>query len=136
MFIVPGQTLPALTVEVGWSESYDNLREDMNRLLVGGNGNIKIVIIIKWTKEKNGHVSGILELYRNDRQGIPRLQQTEVIFPMPAGDPPQPLNIRRGELYGTAIQPGRNPNDILPLLVRNLRFHARINLDRMGLFHA
>lgn len=98
MFHVPSQTLPTLTVEVGWSESYDDLCGDMNRLLVGGNGDIKIVIIIKWTKERNGHISGILELYRIDRQGIPRLEQTEVIFPMPAGDPPQPLNIRRGEL--------------------------------------
>ncbi|KAJ5371163.1 uncharacterized protein N7496_007255 [Penicillium cataractarum] len=73
-----------VTVEVGWSESYNDLHGDMNRLLIGGNGDIKIVILVKWTKHANQTVSGILELYRLDPQGMPRLCRTEIIFPMPS----------------------------------------------------
>lgn len=125
----PSQPFPTLVAEVGWSESYD-LLDDMNRLLIGGNRAIKIVILIKWTKHANNSVSGVLELYRNDRQGIPRRTQTEIIFPMPAGDPPQPLDIRRCDLY--PVQSPRNPNENFPLVISCLRYHARINLAKEG----
>lgn len=126
----PSQPFPTLVAEVGWSESYDDLLDDMNRLLIGGNGAIKIVILVKWTKHANNSVSGVLELYRNDRQGIPRRTQTEIIFPMPAGDPPQQLDIRRCDLY--PVQPPRNPNEDFPLLISRLRYHARISLAKQG----
>jgi hypothetical protein len=50
----------------------------MNLLLVGGNGSIKVVIIVKWTKLQGGRVSGTVELFMRDRNGIPRLEQSEV----------------------------------------------------------
>jgi hypothetical protein len=114
----------------GDRESYNDLLDDMNRLLIGGDGAIKIVILVKWTKHANNSVSGVLELYRNDRQGIPRRTQTEIIFPMPAGDPPQPLDIRRCDLY--PVQSPRNPNEIFPLVISRLRYHARISLAKEG----
>lgn len=126
----PSRPFPTLVAEVGWSESYGDLFDDMNRLLIGGNGAIKIVLLVKWTKHANNSVSGVLELYRNDRQGIPRRTQTEIIFPMPAGDPPQPLDIQRRDLY--PVQPPRNPNEDFPLLISRLRYHARISLAREG----
>jgi hypothetical protein len=126
----PLQPFPTLVAEVGWSESYDDLLDDMNRLLIGGNGAIKIVMLVKWTRHANNLVSGVLELYRNDRQGIPRRTQTEIIFPMLAGDPPQPLDIRRCELY--PVQSPRNPNEIFPLAISRLRYHARISLAKEG----
>ncbi|KAJ5591464.1 uncharacterized protein N7459_001833 [Penicillium hispanicum] len=126
----PSRPFPTLVAEVGWSESYDDLLDDMNRLLIGGNGAIKIVILVKWTKHANNSVSGVLELYRNDRQGIPRLAQTEMIFPMPTGDPPQPLDIRRCDLY--SVQSPRNPNEVFPLTINRLRYHARISLAKLG----
>jgi hypothetical protein len=55
----------------------------MNKLLVGGNGAIKIVLLVKWTKHSNNSVTGVLELHRNDRQGIPQLRQTKVIGTVP-----------------------------------------------------
>lgn len=124
------QPFPTLVAEVGWSESYDDLLDDMNRLLIGSNGAIKIVILVKWTKHANNSVSGVLELYRNDRHGIPRRAQTEIIFPMPAGDPPQPLDIRRCDLY--PVQPPRDPREFFPLLISRLRYHARISLAKEG----
>jgi hypothetical protein len=39
-------------------ESYNDLLDDMNRLLIGGDGAIKIVILVKWTKDANNSVSG------------------------------------------------------------------------------
>ncbi|KAJ5289864.1 uncharacterized protein N7443_010117 [Penicillium atrosanguineum] len=116
--------------KVGWSESYNDRLDDMNRLLIGGNGAIKIVILVKWTKHANKSVSGVLELYKNDRQGIPRRTQTEIIFPMPAGDPLQPLEIRRCDL--NPVQSPRNPNENFPLVISRLRYHARISLVKEG----
>ncbi|CEO60493.1 hypothetical protein PMG11_05118 [Penicillium brasilianum] len=130
LFWIPSKLLPSTTVEVGWSESYNDLLDDMNKLLVGGNGDIKAVILIKWTQHSNQTVSGILELYRLDRQGIPKLDQTEIIFPMPAGDPLQPLDIKRRDLY--LVPPGRNPNEVFPLNIRELRVFARRNLAAEG----
>lgn len=84
-------------------------------------------------------VGGVLELYRNDRQGIPKLEQRETIFPAPTIPPPQAppstqlVNIRRGELFGNALLPGRNPNDILPLDISRLRANGQTNLAKMGL---
>lgn len=79
---------------------------------------------------------GFLELYRRDRQGIPQLQQREIIFPEPTGNPPQQLNFTRRELCGGQVQPGRIPTTILPLLVRDLRLFARNAIARQGLIPA
>ncbi|CEJ53915.1 hypothetical protein PMG11_00250 [Penicillium brasilianum] len=121
LFRTPSQPLPRVAIDVGWSESYNDLLDDMNRLLIGGNRDIKIVIIIKWTKHTNQTVSGILELYRLDSQGMPRRRQSETIFPMPTGDPLQPLNIQRRDLY--SVPAGRNPNEAFPFNIRLLRLY-------------
>lgn len=70
----------------------DDLLDDMNRLLVGGDGDIQAVVLVKWTKHANSQVDGFLGLYRRDRQGMPQLQQREIIFPEPTGNHPQPFN--------------------------------------------
>ncbi|KAJ5186388.1 hypothetical protein N7449_011152 [Penicillium cf. viridicatum] len=102
----------------------------MNKLLTGGDGVIKAVIIIKWTRQGNSTVGDILELYRNDRQGVPKLEQRETIFPA-STPPPQLVNLRRGELFNNALLPGRNPNDI-----SRLRADGQTNLAKMGLIPA
>lgn len=94
-------------------------------------GAIKVVILVKCTKQASNSVSGVLELYRNDRQGIPRCTQAEIIFTMPAGDPPQPLEIRRCDLL-CPVQSPRNPNESFPLLISRLRYHAWISLVKEG----
>ena len=126
----PSQPYPTLVAEVGWSGSYDDLLDDMNHLLIGSDGAIKIGMLVKWTKHANNSVSGVLELYKNDRQETPRRIQTEIIFPMPAGDPPQQLDIRRSDLY--PVQSPRNPDENFPLVVSRLRYHARISLEKEG----
>lgn len=139
-------------MESGWSESKDHFYNDMNLLLVGGDSSVKIVIIIKWAKLKGGCVSGIVELFKNDRNGMPRLDQSEVcpriltnishpnylnfvqtIFPRPSTAGSQQLRIRRRELFGAAMLTGRNGDDILYLEVEQLRVHATRALSFMNL---
>lgn len=122
-------------VDIGWSESYQALCNDTNRLLVGGNGDIRIVIIIKWNRQpENVSVSGSLELYRIDSQGFPRLDQTIIIFPVPSST--ENVRITRRELFGKSILSGRDPNDVLALDVDRLREISRDSLAILGLVPA
>jgi hypothetical protein len=47
----------------------------MSLLLVGGNGSIKIVILVKWTRLLNSQVSGTVEVLTRDRNRMPVLQR-------------------------------------------------------------
>lgn len=135
LFHVPHQTHPTLVVDVGWSESYEDLLDGMNRLLIGSDGKINVAFIVKFTRHLELPVSGIVKLYRLDPQGYPRLEQNEVLFPMPAGDPPQLLTGRLGELCaGTG--PGRDIDALFPLSVGELRFHAATCLAKESYFPA
>lgn len=130
----------------------------MNLLLVGGNGSIKIVIIVKWAKLGGSRVSGTVELFMRDRNNMPILKQIEVrmfeafssmfylliawylfiqtVFPRPTTTNRQRLEIRRGDLFGDALLAGRNRNDILYLDVERLRDHATRSLRFMNLVPA
>lgn len=76
--LVKSHRLPTVVVESGWSETYCGLFEDINRILVGGNGKINIAFLLKWRKRSNNCVSGIIEVYKCDHANIPRLIQQEV----------------------------------------------------------
>lgn len=53
--------------------------DDMNLLLVGGDGAINAVVILKWELHRTTNlVSGFGELYVHDRNGMPVLHQREV----------------------------------------------------------
>jgi hypothetical protein len=77
-------------VEVGWGnlETDNELPEQITMLLIGGNVEIKVVILVKLMKHANNGVTGTLEVYKNDRQGVPIRTQIETIFPAPPGNPP------------------------------------------------
>jgi hypothetical protein len=76
--------LPKVVMESGWSESWTRLMDDMNTWLVGGNGDVKVLILLKWniigTPDR---VRGFVEVYSLDSSGMPRLRQTEVLFKTP-----------------------------------------------------
>ncbi|OOQ87932.1 hypothetical protein PEBR_15227 [Penicillium brasilianum] len=129
LFYTPCERFPRLIAEVGWSESYNDMLDDMNKVLDGGNGAIRVVLLVTWTKHANNRVSGVLELYRHDHD--PKLRQTEVIFPIPAGDPLQGLDIQGRDLYD--VPPNRNADERFPLDIRRLRYIARNSLAREGL---
>lgn len=124
LFHVPHQIFPTLVVDVGWPESHGDIFDDMNRLLIRNEGKTKVAIIVRMTKHSSLRVSGVVELYRLDPQGIPKLEQSELLLPTPTGDPSQPINIRLGELCAGQVGPRRDPDAILPLSIRELRVHA------------
>ena len=73
--------LPSLFIESGWSESKTEFLNDTNLWLVGGAGAVEFVPILQWTRiGKTNCVSGDVELYSLDRNGIPIFQQREVLF--------------------------------------------------------
>lgn len=48
------------------------MENDVDMLLVGGNGAIKTVFIIEWRKHSdNYHVSGVVKVYKLDENGMP-----------------------------------------------------------------
>ncbi|GFF53403.1 hypothetical protein IFM58399_09563 [Aspergillus lentulus] len=122
--------LPTTAVESGWSESKELLRNGMDLSLVGGNGSINVVIIVQWTRLQE-RVSGTVELFVRDKNGMPTLQQSEPIFPRPAA--PNNLSIKRRDLFGPALVPGRNGNDTLYLDLERLRNYATRGLGFMNL---
>lgn len=77
-FMVSGHLLPTVAVESGWSETTPQLHNDLNVLLVGGNGDIKVVVIVKWSRLAENRVSGVAELYKCDRNGMLVCKQSEV----------------------------------------------------------
>ncbi|GFF34895.1 hypothetical protein IFM46972_04386 [Aspergillus udagawae] len=126
--------LPTLAVESGWSESKEQLHKGMELLLVGGNGSTNVVIIVQWTRLQEARVSGTVELFVRDSNGMPTLQQSETIFPRPATR--NDLWIRRRDLFGPALVPGRNGNDMLYFNVEKLRDYATRTLGFMDLVPA
>lgn len=48
-------------LESGWSETQTRLPND---LFLAGNGDVKVVILVKWRKLAHDRVSGATELYR------------------------------------------------------------------------
>jgi hypothetical protein len=70
--------MPTVAVEAGYSESSDDLLDDLNVLLVGANGDINCTITVKWRKLAGGRVAGVAKLYVRDANGIPIPRQTEV----------------------------------------------------------
>ncbi|KAJ6190048.1 hypothetical protein N7519_000069 [Penicillium mononematosum] len=57
--MIRGGLLPTVAVESGWSKPMTKLLNDLNALLVGGDGSIKVVIIIKWSRLTGNRVSGV-----------------------------------------------------------------------------
>lgn len=70
--------LPGFIIESSWSEGIRDLHNDMREWLVGANGRVRAVIILKWSKVQTRHVRGFAELFMLDRNGMPRLAESEV----------------------------------------------------------
>ncbi|KAJ5804299.1 uncharacterized protein N7518_000602 [Penicillium psychrosexuale] len=129
-FILHGCTFPTVAVECGWSETMQRLHDDLNLLLVGGAGSVKVVIIVQWSKLTGNRVSGVAELYMCNRYGIPICRQREVIFPHDHTKLNQRLFIKRGDLLGSRVD---HPNGLLEFDIDRLREYATCALCRMDL---
>ncbi|KAL3494455.1 hypothetical protein BJX62DRAFT_40228 [Aspergillus germanicus] len=127
--------LPPIVIETGWSETHAKLLDDMNLLLVGGNGSIRAAVFVDWQVTAAGNVRGKIELYVLDRAGMPIRRQCEDIFPEPAPQvaAAQEITFTRRMLFGSNIARGRNPRDICSLRLDVLRNKARAALRSMNL---
>ncbi|KAL1952564.1 hypothetical protein VTO42DRAFT_4803 [Malbranchea cinnamomea] len=99
----------------------------MRLWLVGGRGQVQLVLLVKWTRPPPGQnaVRGVLEAWDLDHAGNDRLLQTDVIFPTPhPGSERQTLSITRGQLFGPSLPSGRDANDTYGLSVSRLRIVA------------
>lgn len=77
--VFPGDLyFPTLVFERGWSEGRPRLMDGMNLWLVGSNGGVNAVILLKWSQDASSMVHGGIELYTRGRDGIPARQQSEV----------------------------------------------------------
>ncbi|KAE8421571.1 hypothetical protein BDV36DRAFT_292218 [Aspergillus pseudocaelatus] len=127
--------IPTLVMECGWSESSPALENDVNLLLVGGNGAVKRVFIVKWTKHSDDyHVSGFIKVFKLDRNEMP-IQEGPIhtIFPAPSNSQDQRISIRRKDFFAESPYANINPNGMLDYPIDPLRKIAALNLDRMGL---
>ncbi|KAK2795256.1 hypothetical protein FQN52_006186 [Onygenales sp. PD_12] len=128
-----GHYFPSVVIESGWSESFDRLHRDMRLWLVGGAGQVCLVLLFKWTKMPGNYVKGVVESWDSDPTGNERLLQTEIIYPIPnSGSGNQVIRITRGQLFGAMLPTGRKRDDIYGLSVSNLRHKSNISLQRDG----
>ena len=75
---VAHSVLPRVVIESGWNECIEDLHNDMQEWLIGGNDRVRAVIILKWSRVQTKYIRGFAELYMWDKTGMPHLTQTEV----------------------------------------------------------
>lgn len=71
-------SLPGVVFESGWSESLPQLRADMTKWITGGNGQVRMVILVNWTRVVDNRVTGMVEIWVLANDGTPRLRETHV----------------------------------------------------------
>ncbi|KAJ9394538.1 hypothetical protein DTO282F9_8527 [Paecilomyces variotii] len=75
------QPLPSIAVESGWAESLPRLHADMRLWLEGGQPDVQLVIVLRWTKMSGAplqRVKGIFEIWERDAGNSPYLKQNGV----------------------------------------------------------
>ncbi|KUL91930.1 hypothetical protein ZTR_01439 [Talaromyces verruculosus] len=90
LFIPPSRDYPTITIDTGYSESYEKLVRDAEILLDGSNGEIGIVILVKLTPLKPGEhriSHGFVEVWWYDYKKCPpgpaRLTGKRTLYPPP-----------------------------------------------------
>ncbi|KAE8356933.1 hypothetical protein BDV28DRAFT_144603 [Aspergillus coremiiformis] len=111
------------------------METDMNLLLIGGNGDIETVFILNWRKHNdNRHVSGSIEVYTLDANGMPvRRGPPQTIFPRPPNSQNQVITITRRQLFLGRPFANRDPNDLFEYRLDEPRVAASDALALMGL---
>lgn len=60
---VTSNPMPRVIFKNGWSESFNQLQEDMMDWFIGGNGAIQAVFLLKWSKPSTSvSVCGLVKL--------------------------------------------------------------------------
>ncbi|KAJ9300741.1 hypothetical protein DTO271G3_1905 [Paecilomyces variotii] len=97
--------LPRVIIESGWSESWPHLQSD--RTLWFSGGDVRYVILLKWTKTSNGCVTGMIEVFHRNPAGAAILLHHEQLFPVPVPAVQRDIPITLDELFGSHLSPAR-----------------------------
>ncbi|OGM49607.1 hypothetical protein ABOM_001658 [Aspergillus bombycis] len=129
-----GTGLPRVVFESGFLQSGESLRDDMLDWFLGGGGAVQAVILVKWRpSQARMHIRGDVELYTLGRDGMPRLQECQRIYPRPPGPAGrQTLRLTRKMFFGNNTGPGRSPNDAFLMELDQLRAVAAMVMPNMG----
>jgi hypothetical protein len=68
-------------IESGWSESLPRLHSDTALWLVGGQPEVQVVIVLRWSKLTGNpiqRIKGIFEVWERDIANVPYLKQQGV----------------------------------------------------------
>jgi len=65
---------PSIALEVGYSQPYNSLLEDVSLLLEGSDGRIGLVILVKLVPLKDNEKSGFVELYTYNKETHKRVK--------------------------------------------------------------
>ncbi|KAJ5894558.1 hypothetical protein N7495_006249 [Penicillium taxi] len=106
--------IPSIFFEARFFQSYESLKENARKVLIGGAPTVRLVVLLKQYKQARKQVRTRLEFWRLNQQGIPYKDEVRHIFPVPTV-PELPLFVTREDVFGSAfILDGQNPHDLLP----------------------
>ncbi|KAI9035941.1 uncharacterized protein KD926_002606 [Aspergillus affinis] len=145
----PDQKMPRIVFEIGWKESIDRMYNDVDLWGYGSYPNVQVVILVQWTLHLDNRVEGAIMVYRPQvdqievdgavefyRKGM-QLVQIESIFPKPlSGRREKKICLNRGELFGNALVPGRDPTEVFEFYLNELQDLAEANIRECGLLPA
>ncbi|KAJ5908237.1 hypothetical protein N7495_000919 [Penicillium taxi] len=125
--------VPSILFEAGFSQSYESLKENARRVLLGGAPTVRLVVLVKHFKQAHKRVKTKIEFWRLNRQGVAQKDEERYIFPVP-NVPQLPLCVTREDVFGSAfILDGQNPHDLLEFNLNKFRVVAARTLDHQGL---
>ncbi|KAE8359567.1 hypothetical protein BDV27DRAFT_168447 [Aspergillus caelatus] len=129
-----GTGLPRVVLESAFSQSGESLRNDMLDWLLGGENAVQVVILVNWRASQDTMlIRGDVDLYTLGRDGIPRLQERQQVYPRPPGPPGgQTLRLTRKMFFGNNIGSGRSPNEAFMMELDQLRAVAAMVMPSMG----
>ncbi|CRG83137.1 hypothetical protein PISL3812_00485 [Talaromyces islandicus] len=129
-----GAKYPTIVFECGWSETSKKLIEDMRIWILGGNPEVQLVFIAKFSRLTGSRIEGYVELYGRDENCQPTLLTRKDIFPASQSDIDSEPKIRitRGQLWGSYLPKGQNGSDHFDLPVNVFRHYARECISQLG----
>ncbi|OJJ70635.1 hypothetical protein ASPBRDRAFT_197336 [Aspergillus brasiliensis CBS 101740] len=138
-FIVPDdRILPSVALEVGYRESYNQLKADADLLLEGCQGNIRAVIIVKLSVlglEDTKCESGFVEVHEYDAaSGAGKMRgRREILYPIPEDHAQQCITLQwedivRDNMDMLLLRPA--PPSPPPLMLDDLRKCVDVGVKR------
>ncbi|KAF8538563.1 hypothetical protein BDD12DRAFT_841822 [Trichophaea hybrida] len=98
----PESRFPTLAIEIGYSESIDDLRDDARLLLNRSAGAIKVVVLVKYGYRADPQhlpADSYIEVWKMGAGGTPRRSVSRVLFPVPADADTQSITLDMDELF-------------------------------------